>query len=571
MKKIISLLLTLSLLLSLPLYAGAAEIAGGSLDTGITWSLSSDGTLSFSGTGVIPDYANGTQPWKEYQNSDNDYIKAVVVGEGITRIGDRALQNCKKMTSAVIPDSVTTIGKYAFQNCYLLTDVSLPLDVQLNSGTFRSAPAEADILAYQTTTYMGSEYHKALAAVKLTGDFRKDIVSIALSQLGYHEGASVADFDGKHPDSTDDYTEFGRFAGSAGSAWCSEFYLWCARMAGIPTDILNVSRVAKVTNWTKDTEAKYYLWSETVYGGGSYQPQPGDMLQWVNDLDEHATDEELAHTSMFNGATDNGDGTVTVHSIDGNWSSKVRTRDVTLDKKTGASSKPRTIYYVISPNFDQKVTRYTVSFSCEGMTFPDKTVADKGYFGALPLPEREGYEFLGWYTAETGGKLINMYSPVLLSGDCTLYARWESAEVVPAKQSSETITLNGSKVTLPTFQLFDANGGGTNYVRLRDIADLLDGTAAQFDVSWNGKVVIAPNTAYASRNGTEGSSPFVGDQPYTMLGDSVLVGDAEKTLDGIVLTDANGGGHTYFKLRDLGAECGFAVDWQQDVGIIINT
>lgn len=145
-----------------------------------------------------------------------------------------------------------------------------------------------------------------------------------------------------------------------------------------------------------------------------------------------------------------------------------------------------------------------------------------------------------------------------------------AAPIVKAKESRETITLNGSKVTLPTFQLFDANGGGTNYVRLRDIAALLDGTYAQFDVSWNGKVVIVPHTAYASRNGTEGVSPFRGDQPYTKLGDSVLVGGAEKTLDGIVLTDSGGGGHTYFKLRDLGTQCGFAVDWQQGVGIIIN-
>ena len=41
-------------------------------------------------------------------------------------------------------------------------------------------------------------------------------------------------------------------------------------------------------------------------------------------------------------------------------------------------------------------------------------------------------------------------------------------------------------------------------------------------------------------------------------------------LNGIVLTDAEGGGHTYFKLRDIAAECGFAVDWQQGTGIIIN-
>lgn len=570
MKKLTASLLLFSLLLSLCVGAQATELVGGTLDTGVSWSLSTDGTLTFTGTGAIPDYAKGAQPWSAYQDSSDNYIKALVIGDGITRIGDRAFQNCKKMATATIPASVTEIGKYSFQNCYLLEEVELSPDVKLSAGSFRSAPAEDDILAYQTTTYMGSDYHKALAAVTLTGDYRKDIVAVALSQLGYHEGASAADFDGKHPDSKEDYTEFGRFAGTAGTAWCSEFYLWCARMAGVPTSILNVSRSAIVNNWLKETSGKYYSWNETIYGGGSYEPQPGDLLQWVNDLEPHAANEELAHTSMFNGATDNGDGTVTVHSIDGNWSSKVRTRNITLDKETGANSTPRRICYVISPNFDQQVTKYTVSFSCDGTTYPNKTVAENGRYGVLPLPEREGYEFLGWYTAETGGELVNMYTPVKLSANQTLYARWEG-EAVKAKQSSETITLNGEKVTLSTFQLFDANGGGTNYVRLRDIAVLLDGTAAQFDVSWNGKVVIAPKTAYASRNDTEGVSPFDGDQPYAKLGDSILIGDAEQTLDGIVLTDASGGGHTYFKLRDLGAQCGFTVDWQQDVGILINT
>lgn len=185
----------------------------------------------------------------------------------------------------------------------------------------------------------------------------------------------------------------------------------------------------------------------------------------------------------------------------------------------------------------------------------------------VTLSDGKGYSVTKTYTLTYSGGTVK----------CT--AGWSGASVTPAaptpsakaKQSSETITLNGNKVTLPTFQLFDANGGGTNYVRLRDIAALLDGTAAQFDVSWNGKVVIVPRTAYASRNGTEGVSPFSGDQPYTKLGDSVLVGGANKTLEGIVLTDNSGGGHTYFKLRDLGTQCGFAVDWQQGVGIIINT
>ena len=41
-------------------------------------------------------------------------------------------------------------------------------------------------------------------------------------------------------------------------------------------------------------------------------------------------------------------------------------------------------------------------------------------------------------------------------------------------------------------------------------------------------------------------------------------------LDSILLTDANGGGHTYVKLRDLGRVINFNVAWR-DGGIVIDT
>ena len=428
MKKAFTVLLLISLLCAFPICAQAAEvISGGTLDgADITWMLDSDGTLSFSGTGAIPDYAKNAQPWRAHQSSGKNYIKTVVVGEGITRIGDRALQNCSRLTSAVIPASVKTVGKWAFQNCYVLENVEISPGTELDSGSFRSAPAEADIIIRGETVYTGSDFHKRLAAVGLTGKYRTDIVNIALSQIDYHEGDSPADYDGANPSSEDNYTEYGRFLGSEGSDWCSEFYSWCVSMAGVPTNILKTSREAMTDNWISGTNAKYYTWAETVYGGGDYVPQMGDLLQWAWDLDDHTTSEALSHTSMFAGITDNRDGTLTISSIDGNVSNKVRTKKYTVNERKGILvSNEGQLCYIISPAYEQQVTKYRVSFSCEGSTFPSKTVAKNGRYGVLPLPpEREGYRF-GWYTAETGGELVNMYTKVKLLADQTLYGRWE--------------------------------------------------------------------------------------------------------------------------------------------------
>ena len=440
MKKLFVVFALVSLLFALTVCAQAAPATSGTIPgTDIAWTYDLEsGTLSINGTGEIPDFANGTQPWVHFQTiewgyykgrEDFTFIKKLILSGDSTRIGDRAFQNCKTLETAEIPKSVKTIGKYAFENCHLLASIDLAEDVQFAGNSFRSAPVEDILLAYQPTTYMGSEYHKKLSAVTLTGDYRTDIINIALSQLGYHEGDSEVDYDGANASGGDDYTEFGRFVGSAGTAWCSEFAHWCARMAGVPTNILNTSRTATPNNWLKGTSCACYAWSETIYGGGSYEPQPGDLLQWTNDYDDHGPGEELDHTSFFNGATDNGS-TVTIHSIDGNWSGKVRTRNVALEKASGATkpsagSTPRQLAYIISPNYAQSISKYTVNFSCEGMTFPAKTVARNGRYGVLPLPaEREGYRF-GWYTAETGGELVNMYTPVKLYADQTLYGRWE--------------------------------------------------------------------------------------------------------------------------------------------------
>ena len=46
-----------------------------------------------------------------------------------------------------------------------------------------------------SSSYMASKYYDRLCAVQLTGDQRTDIVEIAKSQIGYHEGAK-GDFSG---------------------------------------------------------------------------------------------------------------------------------------------------------------------------------------------------------------------------------------------------------------------------------------------------------------------------------------------------------------------------------------
>lgn len=143
-----------------------------------------------------------------------------------------------------------------------------------------------------------------------------------------------------------------------------------------------------------------------------------------------------------------------------------------------------------------------------------------------------------------------------------------------AYASTQNVEVDGKLVQFQMYALKDANGGLTNYVKLRDVAYVLNGSPASFDVSYNEKdhtIRLWTGVNYHSQNGTEMNAPFSGDRPYKAVSTTLYVDQGEHKLDTIVLTDDQGGGHTYFKLRDLGGALGFSVDWTRERGVIVAT
>lgn len=135
---------------------------------------------------------------------------------------------------------------------------------------------------------------------------------------------------------------------------------------------------------------------------------------------------------------------------------------------------------------------------------------------------------------------------------------------------TQTILLDGEPVELQAYALKDAQGYETNYVKLRDVALLLDGTPAQFEVDWDGVVSAYTGQSYTP-NGTEMTTPFEGDRPYTSPASPTRIDGVETALEAIMLTDDAGGGYTYYKLRDLGDALGFTVDWSAETGVTLDT
>lgn len=148
---------------------------------------------------------------------------------------------------------------------------------------------------------------------------------------------------------------------------------------------------------------------------------------------------------------------------------------------------------------------------------------------------------------------------------------YAAANPAMASASAQSVLVDGKAVEFQMYALKDENGGVTNYVKVRDIASVLNGTAAQFEVGYySGMVHLVKGWSYTP-NGSEMNTPFSGDQLYTKSAAQTNVDGVNLDLDAITLTDANGGGYTYYKLRDLGSALGFTVGWSAEKGIYIET
>ena len=139
-----------------------------------------------------------------------------------------------------------------------------------------------------------------------------------------------------------------------------------------------------------------------------------------------------------------------------------------------------------------------------------------------------------------------------------------------AYASTQSVTVDGKQVSFEMYALRDAAGNPTNYVKLRDIASVVNGTKAQFEVGWDGSVNIETGKAYTA-NGSEMKTPYSGNRAYSPATAATKVNGGAAGLEAIVLTDDSGGAYTYYKLRDLGKALGFNVDWSAEKGVFVET
>lgn len=96
--------------------AALSEALGsGSIDGGLSWSLSRSGALTISGSGKMPDFSSvaNAAPW----DKQKDKIQSVVIESGVQSISGGAFSGCTALEKVGISDTVAQIDLNAFGGC----------------------------------------------------------------------------------------------------------------------------------------------------------------------------------------------------------------------------------------------------------------------------------------------------------------------------------------------------------------------------------------------------------------------------------------------------------------------
>lgn len=96
-------------------------------------------TLVIDGLGAMKDYYSTSAPWQAYKES----LEQLILGPGVTHIGEYAFSNCTNLTGNLfLSEVLTSIGRYAFYKCNFYGHLVIPNSVTtIGNSAFRDCKA----------------------------------------------------------------------------------------------------------------------------------------------------------------------------------------------------------------------------------------------------------------------------------------------------------------------------------------------------------------------------------------------------------------------------------------------
>ena len=115
-----------------------------------------------------------------------------------------------------------------------------------------------------------SDWENTVKGVKLTGDWRKDLIAIAETQLGYQE--SEYNFEIDENGKQQGFTRYGAWYGAAYSDWCGMFVAFCLNYAEIPEASVPRDAHCEILKQKMNSLGAYEDDED------AYEPKPGDLV-----------------------------------------------------------------------------------------------------------------------------------------------------------------------------------------------------------------------------------------------------------------------------------------------------
>lgn len=439
-------------------------------------------------------------------------LTSVTIPDSVTGIYVKAFQGCTGLTEITIPDSVTTIQNYAFSGCTGLTEIPIPSSVtSIEPWTFEGCTGLTSITIPDSVTSIGSSAFNGCtnltsvtipdSVTTIEGYAFKNCKSLTFVKIP----ESVTEIDaGKVFDGCSALTSFGRVDKKVFNQWAETAE---ATLKGLEKCVSTQSeKVTKLSN-------------EICAGLTSDYEKAKAIFDWI------------------------------VANVEYDY-------EYYYDRKN-------TVITSVEGVIDSKLT------VCMGYAHLTEALLQAQGIPALYCANGSSDVNHAWNAAYVDGRWIYIDS-TWKDFDIGLFsltqhrwlntARFSYDPTGTVQASNSTILVDGKAVNFECYTI-----GENNYFKLRDLAAALNGSEAQFNVTWDGE---------------KSAVNIVSEQAYEAVGGELTMGDgAAKVgrvntsyiyLDGywVLLSSYTIGENNFVKLRDLAKVLDFNVGWDGATGTV---
>ena len=380
----------------------------------------------------------------------NSSVTNVVIPTSVTRIESWAFYACRQLTSVTIPKGVTIIERVTFESCSSLTNVVIPEGVtDIDEAAFARCDSLTNIVIPASVTNIGEKafyFCKSLESVTFVGGM--DNVSIspdafdktpwAASTFPFEliiNNGSVNGYHGGVPESL----SLADYAGGQLTSIGSYAFEDCDGLQSviIPTGVVSVAGNA--------FRECYNLSSVSLPDG---LKTIGSQAFWAANLDTIYVPASVT--------------TIGWGVFGLNYSLKTAYLPDTLRSMVEDNEA------FIHCAEDLEITYYevpmvTLTLNATGGEIEESSITIKKDcpVESLPIPTRDGYMFVGWFTAAEGGEEVT--SDTVVTGDMTLYAHWRELNPPANDNFADATAISGASGSI----------AGTTFDSSYEAADLI--------------------------------------------------------------------------------------------------